>query len=229
MNYTSIILFVVIILLLYILYKYFTTSVSTLSTSASLKVSNPTITKLNNPTATRYAYGIWVFVNTWDTSNTKTIFSRDKNIKVYLDTNTPTLHCGMTLTDTTVQDIVVTTNFPIQKWTYITVNVDGQFVDCYLDGKLVVSTKLKTVAATPGDSGETSSPVVLGNGTTSSGFDAFVAGFQNWSNPVGPQDVWNAYMAGSESGYSLSKIFGTYNVDISLLKNNVQQTSFSLF
>jgi hypothetical protein len=227
MNYTTVILFVVIIILVYILYKYFTTSVSTLSTSASLKVSNPKITKLTNPTATRYAYGIWVFVNTWDTSNTKTIFSRDKNIKVYLDTNTPTLYCDMTLADGSSQKIVITTNFPIQKWTYITINVDGQFVDCYLDGKLVVSTKLNGVAMTPGDSGETGAPVVLGN--TGGGFDAFVAGFQNWANPVGPQEVWNAYMAGSQSGASLSKIFGSYNVDISLLKNNVQQTKFSIF
>jgi len=227
MNYTTVILFVVIIILLYILYKYFTTSVSTLSTSASLKVSNPKITKLTNPTATRYAYGIWVFVNTWDTSNTKSIFSRADNINVYLDTNTPTLHCGMTLLNGTVQDIIITSNFPIQKWTYITVNVDGQFVDCYLDGKLVISTKLASVAKTPGDSGETGAPVVLGN--TGGGFDAFVAGFQNWATPVGPQEVWNAYMAGSQSGYSLSKLFGSYNVDISLLKNNVQQTKFSIF
>lgn len=228
MNYTTVILFVVIIILVYILYKYFTTSVSTLSTSASLKVSNPTITKLTNPTATRYAYGIWVFVNTWDTSNTKTIFSRDKNIKVYLDTNTPTLYCDMTLSDGSIQKIVITTNFPIQKWTYITINVDGQFVDCYLDGKLVVSTKLTNVAMTPGDSGgPNGAPIVLGN--TGGGFDAFVAGFQNWATPVGPQEVWNAYMAGSQSGYSLSKLFGSYNVDISLLKNNVQQTKFSIF
>jgi hypothetical protein len=226
MNYTTVILFVVIVILVYILYKYFTTSVSTLSTSASLKVSNPTITKLTNPTATRYAYGIWVFINTWDTTNAKTIFSRDQNISVYLEANTPTLHCNISLNGTqSNQDIVITTNFPIQKWTYITINVDGQFVDCYLDGKLVVSTKLSNVAKTPGDS--LAKPVVLGNAT--GGFDAFVAGFQNWANPVGPQEVWNTYMAGSQSGYSLSKLFGSYNVDISLLKDNVQQTKFSIF
>ena len=227
MNYTTVILFVVIVILVYILYKYFTTSVSTLSTSASLKISNPEITKLTNPTATRYAYGIWVFVNTWDTSNTKTIFSRGKNIKVYLDTNTPTLYCDMTLADESIQKITITTNFPIQKWTYITINVDGQFVDCYLDGKLVVSTKLNGVAMTPRDSASSDAPVVLGN--TGGGFDAFVAGFENWASPIGPQEVWNAYMAGSQSGASLSKLFGSYNVDISLLKNNVQQTKFSIF
>ena len=224
MSVSTVVLVVIIIVLLYISYRYFTTNVSVLSKTASLKASNPQITNLASPQSLRYAYGIWVFINTWSSGDQKVIFSRNDNIKLYLDTNTPTLKCDITRMDNTVQTINITNNFPIQKWTHVIVNVDGEFVDFYLDGKLVLSIKLDGVAKTPGDT--TTAPVILGNATGS--FDAFIAGFQNWSTPIGPQDAWNAYMSGNGT-FTMKQIFGTYGVDISLIKDNVEQTKFSIF
>jgi len=37
--------------------------------------------------------------------------------------------------------ILITNNYPIQKWCYIVISVDNNFIDCYLDGKLVLSQK----------------------------------------------------------------------------------------
>jgi len=227
MNTSVIIMGIIIVILIYILYSYLTTGASTLSKTASLTVQNPPITKLASPSSQSYAYGIWVYVNTWNTESNHTIFTRPNNIKLYMDTNKPTLYCDITLNSTTQpkQTITITNNFPMQTWVYVVVNVDsGTYVDSYINGKLINSTQLASVAKTPPSDTDGDHAMFIGNATGGNTFDASIAGFQNWPNVVGPQDVWNSYMSGN-GGTSLSKIFGSYGVDISLTNNNSQTTS----
>jgi len=226
MNITAIILGITIVILIYVLYKYFSVSASTLMPTASLKASNPAITSINSPTNTRYAYGIWVYINSWDVNTDKTIFSRAGNIKLHLDKNTPTLRCKITLSTGAVSDVMVTNDFPLQKWVCITVSVDNQFVDIYIDGKLVVSQKISTMSsgvetlpATPPDKDV---PVMLGVG-----MDANVANFQRWTAPVDPQTAWTTYMGGNGSS-SLTSSTGTYGANLSILKNNIETNTIKL-
>ena len=144
MNITLIILGVIIAILIYVLWYYYSPgNSSVLSSKANLNATNPPITSLNSPTNTRYGYGIWVYVNSWNNQNDKIIFSRDKNIKLRLDKSKPSLYCDITMSDgTTESKTLITDNFPLQKWVFVIVSVDNQFLDCYLDGKLVKSTRL---------------------------------------------------------------------------------------
>ena len=57
--------------------------------------------------------------------------------------------------------------------------------------------------------------------------DAYVAGFKNWSGPVGPQEVWDAYIAGN--GSVLAQYFSSYGMTLSVTKNNVEQSKYTLF
>ena len=114
--------------------------------------------------------------------------------------------------------IVVTDNFPVQTWTYIVVSGDDKIIDCYLDGKLVTSNKLSNGPQQP----VATNAVVLGKG-----WDAYVAGFKNWSGPVGPQEVWDAYIAGN--GSVLSQYFSSYGMTLSVTKNNVEQSKYTVF
>ena len=329
MNTIVIILGIVLIILVYVLYKYFTVSSSTLVASGDLKLSIPQITDIQSPKNVSYAYGTWIFVNAWDNVN-KPIFTRDRNIKLYLDSGSPTLRCdiymnnpvvgsdasvlgscvksgivqsactspgtysssgtclnagvstttaqsacsspgvwtaatpasgtcatqsvaqsecvGGTWTSTTAasgdnshwKSVTITDNFPLQKWTFILVSVDGQFVDCYLDGKLVVSNRLYlkigstntfNYPAVPPDTtgstaqvGSTGSAITLGN--ASGGFDAYIAKFNRWTSALDPQSVWNAYMEGN--GQTTSNPISGYGVNLSILKNNIQQSTYSL-
>ena len=217
MDYTIFILAIIVFILIYVLYVYFVQKSTTLTTTASLKSVNPAITALANPQSTRYAYGIWVYINTWDTTSEKTIFSRANNIKIYLDATKPSLYCKIEPNTA----FMITDNFPVQKWVYLVISVDNQFVDAYLDGKLVNSTKVVQFPAAPGTAA--AQPVVLG-----SGFDAFIAGFKNWGSPLGPQDVWNNYMSGN-GGSVFSRFFSTYSANVSVLKDNVEQSKINLF
>ena len=82
METTTIVLAIIVIILVYVLYAYFVSGSSVISKSASLKDGgNSPITTINSGQSTRYAYGIWTYVNTWDSTREKTIFSRDNNIR----------------------------------------------------------------------------------------------------------------------------------------------------
>ena len=146
---------------------------------------------------------------------------------------------------TTYETMVVTTNFPLQKWVSISVSVDNQFVDVYLDGKLVKSQrfyKTVTTAAATNDvpavtagvfpkvpPNAATSPVNLGSinaVNVFTPFDAFVAEFKRWTVPIDPASAWDNYLAGNGTN-SISKAFSAYGIDVSVLKNNVEQTKFS--
>lgn len=245
MTPTTIILTVIILLLVYVLYAYLTGTVTPLSQTASLKTQVPPITNINGPRNTRYGYSIWVYVNTWTNNSAKTIFSRPNNIKLYLDEDSPTLKLDMTMNGTLdattgmgpVETMTITTNFPLQKWVCIAISVDNQFVDAYLEGKLVKSQRFytsttsnevvtTTIPAIPPDA--TSSPIYLGNNGNGAfvPFDAFTAEFKRWSVPIDPESAWNTYLAGNGTN-ALSRAFSSYGIDVSVLRNNVEQTKFS--
>lgn len=245
MNGIAIILAIVVILLFYILYRFFMLKSTELTSTASLLDSNPSIPIENKPTSTRYSYGIWIYVNSWDSSIKKTIFERTNNIKLYFADTAPVLKCEITMDDgktlatgesAPTTTLEITDNFPIQKWVHIVTSVDNQYLDAYLDGKLIKSGRLYTdsVAAdttagttavsestpkTPGNE-----PMVLGSGTT---YDAYIAKFNHWSLPLDPQTVWSTYKEGNgQSG--MNNYISSYGIDLSILKNNVEQSKYSL-
>ena len=79
MNYIVIILGVIVILLIYLLVQVITATSVELTSSANLNDDITGISVRNNPTGSRYAYGVWMYVNSWDMGATKTIFNRNEN------------------------------------------------------------------------------------------------------------------------------------------------------
>jgi len=269
MNITVIALGILLLVLIYVLYLYLTPSYSSLISSASLLTNTPPLTGLDSPTSPRYAYGLWLYVNSWNnTSTNKYIFTRNNNIQLYLDKTQLNLYldvymntgsgAGAWLSSITAP-ILITDNYPIQKWCYIVVSVDSAFIDCYLDGKLILSQKTyipnptsgtsttNIYPAMPPDIGQSSSVnsgnssgsganIILG-GTDNGGvsqpiytnFDAAINKFMRWSTPVNPQIVWDTYIAGNGSNMNLMSSFSSYNAKLDILKNHAAYTSFSLF
>ena len=245
MNGIAIILAIVVILLFYILYRFFMLKSTELTQTASLLDSTPSIPIENKPTSTRYSYGIWIYVNSWNSSIEKTIFERTNNIKLYFAEAAPVLKCNITMADgQTLQEgqaaptttLEITDNFPIQKWVHIVTSVDNQYLDAYLDGKLIKSGRLytesaaaDTIAKTPAVSESTpktpgNEPMVLGSGTT---YDAYIAKFNHWSLPLDPQTVWSTYKEGNgQSG--MNNYISSYGIDLSILKDNVEQNKYSI-
>uniref|UniRef100_A0A6C0B4B8 LamG-like jellyroll fold domain-containing protein n=1 Tax=viral metagenome TaxID=1070528 RepID=A0A6C0B4B8_9ZZZZ len=269
MNVTVIALGILLLVLIYVLYLYLSPSYSSLITSASLLTNTPPLTGIESPTSPRYAYGLWLYVNSWNnTSTNKYIFTRNNNIQLYLDKTQLNLYLDVYMNtgsgsgawlSTITAPILITNNYPIQKWCYIVVSVDSAFIDCYLDGKLILSQKTympnpisgssttNIYPAMPPDIGQSSSVnsgnsygsganIILG-GTDSGGvsqpmytnFDAAINKFMRWSTPVNPQIVWDTYIAGNGSNMNLMSSFSSYNAKLDILKNQAAYTSFSLF
>ena len=93
MEPVTIILGVIIILLVYFLYiNYWKQNVLFEKINLNNSVPNITYASLSNPGSTRYSYGLWVYVNSWNTSQ-KNIISRGNDFSLYLDQTSPILWC----------------------------------------------------------------------------------------------------------------------------------------
>jgi hypothetical protein len=233
MNLTIVIILILIVILIYVLFRYFSNKASTLKTTASLNGGAlPAISISDSPTSARYAYSIWVYVNTWDNQRDKVLFSRDGNLILTLDTNQPTLYCRVVMQDQSIQSVKLTDNFPIQKWVNIILSFDGQFFDGYLNGKLVTSQRFGNSTTgkvlLPANPPDSTVPVYLGYSGTARYIaqDIYIGLFKRWTSPMDPQTAWNTYMEGN--GQSAASTWSAYGIDLSLLKNSVEQSRFSL-
>uniref|UniRef100_A0A6C0LRB3 Lectin/glucanase superfamily protein n=1 Tax=viral metagenome TaxID=1070528 RepID=A0A6C0LRB3_9ZZZZ len=233
MNYTIIVLGIIIVFLVYYLYINYISASKTILKSVDLNSANPDITLVDKAENVSYGYGAWVYINSWDQNKSKGIFSRSNNISLYLDTNRPILKCDISLnsvnagTPTTNQSIIITENFPLQKWVYIIVSVDagsgnGTIVDCYINGKLVKSSKITSDAKQPGSA--TVSPIKIGAGTI---WDAVLAKFTRFTKPVDPQTAWDNYLSGNGSTGLFS--IGNFSANLAVLKDNIQYSNVKLF
>jgi hypothetical protein len=218
MNPYVILLGIIILLLVYVLYSYFSSTATTISTFADLTKTNPEILAIANPTNMVYAYSTWVYVNSWSNAP-HVLFSRANNFVLYLDNASPILKLDIKMSPTSTQTISITNNFPIQRWTYVTVSVDTRFVDCYLDGKLIVSNQLTAIPLSPSDA-------TAGNGIKLGTFDARIAKLMRYTNALDPQTVWNNYLQGN--GQTSTSVLNGYGLNLTVLQNNVAQGTYSL-
>jgi len=223
MNWIAIALAIMVFVLVYILYQMYTDT-TPLTEKVDLKetVSAIPIGKIENNGATRYSYGVWIFVNSWSNLREKDIFSRKMNsvddFRLYLDKDAPKLKCAIRTGDTETETITLTDNFPVQKWVFVIVSMDGQIADFYLDGKLVVSKKLKSLPVI------SKSDIQLGQPGQPA--DILLTRFYRWPSPVTPQDAWKKYMDGN--GISKATL-PDYGMKLVVLKDGVDQKQLNVF
>jgi hypothetical protein len=257
MNAVAIILGIVIIILIYVLYKYFSSSATTLQSSLiNLRTATPVtpITTIGSPTNNQFAYGVWVYVNNWDQGTNKVIFNHKGVVTLYLMNNQPSLVVDVQMQNSTtsppstVTSTNITNSFPLQKWVYIIVSLDNQFLDVYLDGKLVKSAKLTDAKGTAQPVVPSASPsVYLGNNSngdklnnsnngtgkqavsaaTNDPWSAYLTYFYRWSTPMDPGTAWKYYMKGNGQSTLLGNI-SNYGVQMQIMQNNVVASSYTL-
>ena len=194
MNYTIIALVFIILLMLYMGYIYLTNT--TLSSGVQPLSEEATIEwkKLQNPSSTTYHYEGWVYIKT-----------QPSVVKKIVERGTDRLRLnGTTLT---FNDIIITQDFPIQKWVYFVVNVvNGNIVEVYLNGKLVI-TKQVTVAAISAKNN-------LKYGEAS-GIVGYITKLKRDPVALTPDEAWKTYLEGNGLA-SFSNFLAGYNASFSL-------------
>lgn len=226
MDPATIILGVLLVLVIvYMIFQSYFSGKTALTNQISYKSNPPDIevSKIAAPDALRFSYTIWVYVNNWNTDKEKVIFNRENEMKLYLDTTQSKLVCivGNPL-DSASTKIIVTNNFPIQKWVCITVSLDEKIVDLYLDGKLVKS--VQTNGLGNSDTYANSNISFKGEGL----WDGTFSKFERRPDVTDPHGAWEKYMEGN-GGSTLSRALGNYNINLSILKDNVATSKFTLF
>lgn len=236
MNYWIIILAIIIIILIYILYAYFYKTPAIIS-KAEMNNQIPAIpsNKISSPSSQSYTYSMWISLNALPTSSgSNYIFymsgsgSTDVAIILYFTPDRPQLNIdigegSLPSSSTTVftagpsNNQVITDNFPLQTWVYITVSVsNGNLIDCYINGKLVKSFYLKGTAI----------KLPSSNSTINYGrLNATLAGFNRVPQTTDPQTVWNNYLNGS----GVSSNTSNYGLNLALTQNTVPQNTWIIF
>lgn len=210
-----------IIIVFYIIQYYFSKKPLANYINLSENPSDISSNEITNPRSVLYTFGTWVYVNNFSNAALFSYITKGDNRSSPLFSlvlggandgfkNKPVLRAMITGTSSMGNALNVVTlsqNFPIQKWVYVTVSVDTTYVDCYLDGKLVVSKKLeKQVTNSP-----TSDPYITfkGVGDQYQSPDIYLAKLTRWDKPLDPQSVWNEYTSGN--GVSqVNYTFGIY-------------------
>lgn len=224
MNPISILILLIIVGLL--IYVYYTFNPNYMIDAKDLKdMQTFSSDKIDVPSSNRYCYEGWFnVINNFPPDKPNVLFHRADKFVLYMQQSKLALAINGratvdasgrgTMVPGSGDEIVVTNAYPFQKWAYIVVNVDGNNVDVYLDGRLVAH-KIVNIEFTSTDS------LVVGNGF----MDGRVAHFNRYGFNMNPQDVWSKYMYGSGQNDSASN----YHVKVGVLKNNVQTRDFKLF
>lgn len=228
MNYTTIFLgTALVVLIMYMLFQsYFDGKQSLVSQTKLDKMSD--VTSVSKPYASIFSYGIWVHIGQWSNGSDQTLFKRDTELEVYFTSNAG-LKIKTSKTNPAdvddIDDIVVTNNFPIQKWVHIGIVVDNQIMDVYLDGKMVKSVKLKANIS-PSDNNS----ITYGKDSDGSAIasNTHIAEHKRITYALDPKGMWDLYMEGNGMG-GLTQAASEMNVNLSILKDGVESSKISLW
>lgn len=212
---------IILFLVAFLIYRLVVSGTSkVLAKSTDLNVTNPAI-KIDQPNATRSTIGVWIKVVSWNTVREKVIFLIPNKMKLYLSATSPTLSVDI-YTSTVTKTIVMSHNFPIQKWTQVCVSLDNAFVDCYIDGKFVKSVQLLSPQATNEDAN-----MYLGGNPAGSN-DILLSTIKRWTVTQNPNNIYNEYLRGN-GNYFFSNSLSAYGLNLSAIKDNISTGSLKLF
>ena len=231
MNWVLVGLGVTVIILMYVLYLYVYASSTNLATQLNLNTASVanTMAITSLPSAKNFAIGVWIYVNSVSSSVTYPILAMtgDGTYPLFylsLQNTTLSLVLGEKSAGTsTTQSITMTTNFPLQSWTYVAFSVDSTYVDMYLNGKLLQSAKLIGMISPP----TVTANIYAGQTLTSASAvgvpgDIMLAKLYRWTNTISPSEVWSQYLAGNGQSWGATK----YGMNVGILQNNSQTASF---
>lgn len=221
---------IVLVFIIYLAYTFIYMTSSLISKPMDLKSSGSRFvlqsTSMKQPGSTKYNYEMWVYVESnFPSDSFNVLMNRGNlfafallgnNLSLYVN---PIVDTSGSLTPdaSPLKTVEITKSFPFQKWTQIYMNVDGDQVDLYLDGKLM---KTKTGFSIPTDR---STSVNVGNAYTI----GKLTRFSYWPSAVSPQEVWKKYMIGNSST-GANNYLTSYKADMAIFKDNQSVYKFSL-
>jgi hypothetical protein len=229
MNSKLVLAVIVILLLLYVIFKALTTTYSTLG--AMQKWGNKTILQGSNlPSSFKAnsAISIWFYIKKWVNGTNVVQFYSDLAMgssaaifRVLFKNGTNTIQIFPKGVDDSTMNCEIA-EFPLQKWVNLIISFNGSAMDVYVDGKLVKS----CVVSTGSELAKTQS-IVLGDTPTNPTDDVgFITNVKLKAAPIAPQEAWDIYSQGF-GGSPWSDLLNKYKVKLSFIVDNQEQASVS--
>jgi hypothetical protein len=197
MNYLAIGLVIIIFIILYNLYYYLTNNALTSGLQPLNRQITKTYDELKDPNALSYSYQCWLYINT-TAESTQRLFYRgglsgsNNTFEVLLDGQTLKLKAG-TGASRSIDIMTITSNFPIQKWTYLVINVTNcQTFEAYINGKLAKTVNVSDRRSTTPTSRTQS--LYIGNQYL---VGSYVTKFLREPKTFDAKTVWDNYLYGN--------------------------------
>lgn len=240
---------VVVVILLYIIWSYFFTSMEVLmSFQKGTELTTMSLSKVVDSSKNNYSFSVWTYIDEWGVNygNSKNIlsvvpgannpcffslyFSKTTNdLNIYVEpANTIPVRSGENVFNTITSTCSVT-NFPLQTWVNISVSVYNRAIDVYIDGKLIKTCSMPRVASPLSNS----SAIFIGGSQRPEnnqipGFSGFIASVIYSPDVFSPKEVWDIYSRGyTNSTFNLNAL-KRYKVELAFLKDNAVLKSFSI-
>lgn len=238
MNLLTIFIFVLIIVLIYTVYKLMTkTTTSVSGFSDASQATTVTSDKLGS--SPNFGFSVWVYIDAWQNTATATPPYK-KNILTRCDGTKTTTPIFQMYLDNDQNNLMLAfpgnpapctiQNVKLQKWFNVIMSVYGNTADLYLDGKLVRTCILSgPVTPTASDTvqvggGDITCTAALANNPGD--LIGYISSVVYKNDYFTPDEAWSIYSAGY-SGSGLFDFIQQYKLNFSLLKNNQTMGSFS--
>ena len=216
MNYTFVVLGILLVFILFILYKVFTEKKTQLESSSTLSNTIHEYENLKEPGSQKYYIAIWLYVTNTVSGEQCVYTVSENNIEVIgLYLNSGSLKYKSASVTITIMD----DQFPLQRWTHVILSVDNGLVDSYVDGKLVTSNEI-TITPT------TANSQLKESGGNSPTITAEIAGFERVPETMTPVKAWTKYMSGN-GGNAFTRFLKTLGISLVLTKDDVDQKTLS--
>ena len=213
MNSKLVLAIIVILLLLYVIFKALTTNYTTLGTMQ--KWATATIiqgTNLPSSFKANTAVSIWFYIKKW-VSGAKVIEFQNAAsgtiFQVQFKANTNTVQIFPRSGTSSGEDCEVA-DFPLQKWVNLIVSFNGSAMDVYVDGKLV-----KSCVVNNGSKLSETQKIILGDASKTEDV-GFITNVKLKAAPIAPQEAWDIYSQGF-GGSPWSDLLNKYKVKLSFI------------
>ena len=246
---------VIVVVLLYIIWSYFFTSMEVLmSFQKGTELTTKSLDKIVDGSRNNYSFSVWVYVDEWGVNydNNKNILAiapgitspsffalflspRTNDLNIYVESGTvPTSSTEPSVPTTgnifnSLKTTCGVTNFPLQTWVNISVSVYNRAIDVYIDGKLIRTCSMTNVASAISNR----SNIFIGGSRTPGnnevpGFSGFIASVVYSPEVFSPKEVWDIYARGyTNSAFDLNAL-KRYKLELAFLKDNSVLKSFSI-
>jgi len=226
MNSKLVLAVIVILLLLYVIFKALTTTYTSLGAMQKW-VNETTLQGSNLPSSFKAnsAISIWFYIKKW-VNGTKVVSFKKANgaeviFQIQFKNDTNTIQIIPRSSAVTDPGLCEVSEFPLQKWVNLIVSFNGSAMDVYVDGKLV-----KSCVVNLGSKLNETDTIVLGDASKKLDDVGFITNVKLKAAPIAPQEAWDIYSQGF-GGSPWSDLLNKYKVKLSFIVDNQEQASVS--